>query len=202
MTDLPDHWNDRYRTIGADAVSWYEPAPRLSLAMLEFADVRDDRSVIDIGGGASSLAGRLVDRGTIDVTVLDISETALDVARAGMTEPDRVTWVTGDITEWEPTRTWDVWHDRAVFHFLTEPAQREHYRRSLGRGLSPSGTVCIATFAEDGPEQCSGLPVRRYRPEELLAELGNDLRPIASGRHLHTTPNGVVQPFSWVVASR
>ena len=202
MDARADHWNDRYRTVGAESVSWYEPTPRLSLAMLELAGVDATTSVLDIGGGASSLARRLVDRGIEDVTVLDVSAEALDIARSALADPDAVTWVTTDITEWEPTRTWNVWHDRAVFHFLTQPEQRAHYRDALARGLGPDGVVCMATFAEDGPLQCSGLDVARYSPDALLAELDTDLQPIATGRYLHTTPGGAVQPFSWVVASR
>lgn len=200
--DRPGHWDERYRTVGPEAVSWYESEPRLSLAMLELGGLAPHRSVIDIGGGASSLAGRLVDRGIDDVTVLDISTAALDLARASLDDPGAVAWITGDITEWTPTRTWDLWHDRAVFHFLIDPMQRDAYRARLDRALAPGGSVCVATFAEDGPEQCSGLDVVRYAPDALLRELGPALRPIASGRYLHTTPSGGVQPFSWVVASR
>jgi len=197
-----DHWDDRYRTVGPTHVSWYESEPRLSLAMLELGGLDHDRSVIDVGGGASSLSTRLVARGHRDVTVVDVSAEALRIARASIVDPDAVTFIEADIAEWSPTRTWDLWHDRAVFHFLTEGAQRKHYRAALRRGLAPGGSVCLATFAEDGPEQCSGLPVRRYRPEELLAELGDGLHAIAVGRDIHTTPNGTVQPFSWVVAQR
>ncbi len=202
MSARTDHWDDRYRTVGPTHVSWYEPAPKLSLAMLELAGLAPDRSVVDIGGGASSLAGRLLERGTRDVTVVDISSEALGSARAALDDPALVHWIEADLTEWTPERTWDLWHDRAVFHFLTEDSQRSHYRESLHHGLATGGAVCLATFAEDGPDQCSGLPVRRYRPDQLLLELGDDLQELASGRHLHTTPSGAVQPFSWVVARR
>ena len=207
-----DHWNGRYRDIGAESVSWYEPTPHLSLAMLQLAGLDPcgpgpaaggpPRSLIDVGGGASSLARTLVDRGTADVTVLDLSTEALSIAQSAMTDPSVVDWIADDITTWEPRRAWDVWHDRAVFHFLTDPERRKAYRARLDRALAPGGTVCIATFAEDGPEQCSGLDVVRYAPEALLLELGPGLQPIASGRYLHLTPSGGVQPFSWVVASR
>lgn len=197
-----DHWNDRYATVGADSVSWFEPVPHLSLAMLELAGVDTTMSVIDIGGGASSLSRSLVDRGSRDVTVLDLSENALGIARSAFTDPTLVEWITADITEWEPARTWDVWHDRAVFHFLTEAAQRDAYRARLDRALASGGAVCVATFAEDGPAQCSGLDVAHYSPSALRRELGDDLREIAGGRYLHTTPSGGVQPFSWIVATR
>ncbi|MBU3701472.1 MAG: class I SAM-dependent methyltransferase [Acidimicrobiia bacterium] len=197
-----DHWDDRYRTIGPTNVSWYESEPRLSLAMLELGGLDRHRSVIDLGGGASSLSARLVARGNHDVTVLDVSAEALRITRSSIDDPDAVTFIEADVTEWSPTRTWDLWHDRAVFHFLTGEDQRDNYRAALRRGLAPGGVVCLATFAADGPESCSGLPVRRYRPEELLAELGTAMDEIASGRYLHTTPSGGVQPFSWVVARR
>lgn len=196
------HWDDRYRTIGAGAVSWYEPAPRLSLAMLELGGLDPSCSVLDLGGGASSLARTLLDRGVHDVSVLDISADAIDIARESMEHPALIDWIVADLTEWMPTRTWDLWHDRAVFHFLTEPTQRAHYRTALDQGLAPGGAVCLATFASDGPTQCSGLDVVRYSPEEVLAELDLDLHEVASGRYLHTTPSGSVQPFSWIVARR
>ncbi len=200
--DRRAHWDDRYRSVGAQSVSWYEPRPRLSLAMLELAGLEPGRSVLDVGGGASTLASELITRGIDDVTVLDLSQEALGIARASMTDPATVQWITADITEWSPTRAWDVWHDRAVFHFLTEGHQREAYRAALSRALSSTGLVAVATFAEDGPEQCSGLPVVRYSPDTLLAELDLGLHEMASGRAFHTTPSGGVQPFSWIVASR
>ena len=210
MTTAPDttsadrrqHWDGRHRAVAADAVSWYEPVPRLSLAMLELGGIDPSSSLIDIGGGVSSLARTVHDRGISDITVLDISAEALAIARSGMDHSAAVDWIVADITEWEPTRTWDLWHDRAVFHFLTEPAQREAYLERLDRALAPDGAVCIATFATDGPAQCSGLDVAHYTPEGLLAEIGLDLRAVAMGRYLHTTPNGAVQPFSWIVATR
>ena len=196
------HWNDRYSTIGAESVSWYEPHPRLSLAMLERSGIVPPASVLDVGGGASSFARALVGRGFDDVTVLDLSDDALAIARQGLERPDDVELIAGDVTAWTPSRAWDLWHDRAVFHFLTEPSQREAYRRALSTALAPGGAVAIATFAPDGPEQCSGLPVIRYSPDDLLIELGDGFHEVASGRAIHTTPNGSTQPFSWVVATR
>jgi SAM-dependent methyltransferase len=200
--DRRDHWNGRYATVGAESVSWYEPRPRLSLAMLELAGLDSHHSVLDVGGGASPLAGELVARGITDVSVLDLSDEALSIARRSIADPAVVEWITADITAWTPDRTWNLWHDRAGFHFLTEPSQREAYRSALHRALEPDGAICVATFADDGPEQCSGLPVVRYSPDALMAEVGDGLHEIASGRALHTTPSGGVQPFSWIVARR
>ena len=197
-----EHWDERYRTVGAGSVSWFEPRPSLSLAMIEFAGLDPTDSVIDVGGGASSLSAELVGRGFTDVTVLDVSDTALALARDGLDDPSTVEWITKDLLDWQPHRTWDLWHDRAVFHFLTERSQRDLYVDRLQTALAPGGTVCIATFAVDGPPQCSGLDVMRWSPDELLAELGTGFAEIAQGRHLHVTPNGGVQPFSWIVARR
>lgn len=202
MTNLARraHWDERYRTVGAGSVSWFESRPSLSLAMIEFAGLEPGDSVIDVGGGASSLSAELIGRGVNDVTVLDVSDEALTVARDHFDDPSVVKWITQDLLDWQPQRSWDLWHDRAVFHFLTESSQRRLYRDRLQMALAPSGTVCMATFAVDGPPQCSGLDVVRWSPDDLLAELGNDFAEIAQGRHLHVTPSGGVQPFSWIVA--
>ena len=132
--------------------------------------------------------------------MLDVSDAALTVARDRLDDPSMVEWLTHDLLDWQPHRTWDLWHDRAVFHFLTERSQRDVYRTHLRSALAPGGTVCIATFATDGPQQCSGLDVMRWSPDELLAELGSGFTEVAQGRHAHVTPSGGVQPFSWVVA--
>ena len=193
------HWDDRYRTVDADQVSWFEAEPTLSLELLDLAGVTAAASVIDVGGGASRLAGALVARGHADVTVLDLSTEALARARAGLSHPDTVHWVVADLLTWSPTFRYDVWHDRAVFHFLVDPRDRAAYRAVMRRALAPGGTIVVATFAEDGPTMCSGLPVRRYSADELLDELGPGLTPAATGRHDHMTPAGSVQHFAWVV---
>lgn len=192
------HWDDRYRTVGADRVSWFEPAPDQSLALLKMVDARPSSSVIDIGGGASLLAGCLVEQGYQDVSVLDISQEALDVAKARLSRPDAVSWIKADLLEWVPGRRWQVWHDRAVFHFLTEERDRDSYRSLLRRALEPGGSAIIATFGEAGPTSCSGLPVARYGPEHLIAEIGPGFTPIGSGGFDHVTPTGQTQKFTWV----
>ena len=209
MTDVPstpadrqEHWDDRYTTIGEAAVSWHEPEPTMSLEVLDAAGVTPDASVIDVGGGASRLVDALVARGFGDVTVLDVSAAALDEARRRVGEATPVTWLHQDLLHWVPERTWTVWHDRAVFHFLTEPTDREAYRQLLRRAVAPGGVVVVATFAQDGPEWCSGLPVRRYAATELARELGADLEVLASGSTVHRTPAGGVQPFTWVALRR
>jgi hypothetical protein len=196
------HWDERYRGADASSVSWYEPEPRLSLAMFDLSGTDLTESVIDIGGGASSFAESLVDRGLTDITVLDVSEVALSIARGRMGHPESVHWLTADVTTWSPGRTWDFWHDRAVFHFLTEPEQRASYRALIQRSIPSGGAIAVATFADDGPEQCSGLPVERYSVERLFSEIGDGFTEIASGRFVHTTPSGAVQPLTWIVARK
>lgn len=141
----------------------------------------------------------LVDRGHADVTVLDISADALDEARGGLRHPGAVHWIVADLLSWVPQRRWGVWHDRAVFHFSVDPADRATQRAFLHQAVEPGGAVIVATFAEDGPTTCSGLPVRRYSADELLDELGPGLTPLATGRHDHVAPAGAVQHFTWVV---
>lgn len=170
--------------------------------MFELAGTDINGSVIDIGGGASLFAKALVERGLTDITVLDLSEVALSIARDHLGDPESVHWLTADVTSWSPGRTWDFWHDRAVFHFLTEPEQRASYRALVQRSIPSGGAIAVATFAENGPEQCSGLPVERYSVERLFSELGDGFTEIASGRFVHTTPSGAVQPLSWIVARK
>ena len=200
--DRGSHWDDRYRTIGGEAVSWYEAEPRLSLDLLELVGAGPERSVIDVGGGASFLTQALQRRGFGDLAVLDVSSEALDAARTRVDRPEGVTWVHADVLTWSPTRRWAVWHDRAVFHFLTEPDERAAYRDQLRRAVEPGGSVIIATFAEGGPPTCSGLQVRRYRPDQLVTELGTGFTELGQGTMDHLTPKGTIQPFTWVAARR
>ena len=201
-TERQEFWEQRYRTADPTEVSWYEPTPTLSLQMLGAAGVTPANSLVDVGGGASALAETLWQRGHRDLTVVDASPTAMAIARDRWPGGDEVTWVATDLLEWQPDRQWDVWHDRAVFHFLTGDDQRAAYGALLRRALVPGGVVAIAGFAEDGPTMCSGLEVRRHSPAELLAALGAGVAEVASGRFDHVTPSGATQAFSWVVARR
>lgn len=206
-TEREEFWEQRYRTADVSTVSWYEPTPDLSLRMLDAAGVTAADSVVDVGGGASALAETLWRRGFRDLTVVDASPSAMAVARNRWPAGGEVAWVATDLVAWQPERQWHVWHDRAVFHFLTDEHERAIYRALLRRAVVPGGVVAVAGFAEDGPTTCSGLDVRRHTPAQLLAALGGadgggDLEEVASGRHLHTTPTGATQAFSWVVARR
>jgi SAM-dependent methyltransferase len=192
-----EHWDERYRSIGPQSVSWFEPEPTVSLELLGALGVTAAQSVIDVGGGASSLVDHLVQRGHRDVTVLDLSAVALDLARQRLGDPPTVTWIEADLRTWRPARRWDVWHDRAVLHFLVDDDSRASYCALLREALQPGGAFVIGTFADDGPTQCSGLPVRRQSVADLATLLG-DVEVVVQRRHVHRTPTGAEQPFSWV----
>ena len=195
------HWETVYRGNETAALSWYQAEPVMSLQMLDLLGVTPGSGVIDIGGGASLLVDRLLARGFGDLAVLDISDAALQAARLRVGDDARVAWIVGDILSWEPTRRYDLWHDRAVFHFLSGQ-EVEEYREVMRRGLAPGGSVVMATFAPDGPEWCSGLPVTRYGPEQLGMALGSGFQIVEQRREVHTTPAGAVQPFTWIAARR
>lgn len=194
------HWDAAYRGRGLHQLSWYQTEATRSLELIRGLGTAPAAAVVDIGGGASGLAGSLVDRGFTDVTVLDVSAVALAAARARLADGPPVTWVHGDVLTWQPARPYGLWHDRAVFHFLTAAADRGRYLRTLAAALEPGAGVVLGTFAEDGPEYCSGLPVSRYSPDGLVDILGPGVEPVATGRELHTTPSGSVQPFTWLAA--
>lgn len=198
-----DHWTTVYRTKDVSSVSWYQQEPSPSLRALDRLGVDRSAALIDVGGGASSLVDALLKQGWSDLTVLDIAESALDVARARLgPEAIRVSWEAADITTWTPSRGYGVWHDRAVFHFLTEPEQRTAYRTALEEGLAPDGVLIIATFALDGPERCSGLMVQRYDAASLALEMGDDFELIDSWSEQHVTPASNTQSFNWCAFRR
>ena len=171
----------------------------MSLRMLGSAGVSAADAVIDVGGGASSLAQALLDRGFRDITVLDVSVTGMQYARRHLgPRAEQVRWVTADVLTWQPGRRYRAWHDRAVFHFLTTARQRRNYMHTLSAATDPGAVAVFGCFAPDGPEQCSGLPVARYSPAQLADELGGAWRLISQDREEHSTPAGLIQPFTWV----
>lgn len=197
------HWDRVYRTNAEQTVSWYQPTPATSLGVLDRFQVPSSAALIDVGGGTSGLVDALVERGWTDLTVLDIAAPALDLAQARLgPAAGRVQWLVADITRGRPGRSYDVWHDRSVFHFLTDVGQRAGYRQALEAGVAPGDLVIIATFAPDGPARCSGLPVQRYDAAALSRELGPGFRLVDSWREDHVTPNGDRQAFSWCVFDR
>jgi SAM-dependent methyltransferase len=203
MTSRHDHWQTVYSTKSDTAVSWFQERPESSLALITAGGLPLDARIIDVGGGASRLVDALLDAGHSALTVLDIAPAALNAARARLgTRAEAVLWVAADITAWTPAAPFDVWHDRAVFHFLTDAADRAAYRAALAAGVKRGGRVIIGTFAPDGPEKCSGLPVVRYSPETLAAELGDDFALVDIRREDHATPSGAVQHFQFSVFAR
>jgi SAM-dependent methyltransferase len=202
-TDRRTHWNTAYDRTPPDRLSWHQDAPGVSLDLIRIAGVTAASSVIDIGGGTSRLAGALLAMGLQDVTVLDLSQVALDAARERLGQAgDSMTWIAADITAWTPDRPYDLWHDRAVFHFLVEAPDRAAYLDSLARAVRPGGHALIATFAPDGPETCSGLPVARYSPADLAACLGPRFDLVTHRRELHRTPAGKRQAFQYSLFRR
>jgi len=203
-TDLRRHWDAMYETRGVAGVSWYEPEAATSLALIGWLSLPPSTPVIDIGGGASTLVDVLTRRGFCDLTVVDISERALQAARERLGHnAQSVQWVCANLLAgWRPTRRYGLWHDRAVFHFFVDDAGKDRYRQLLGSALADDGVAIVATFAADGPDHCSGLPVARYGPDELVAALGNDLVMLESRREEHMTPAGILQPFTWVAMRR
>jgi SAM-dependent methyltransferase len=196
MSGSAEHWDRVYATRKPTEVSWYQVAPTVSLELIEGALVPGDAAVIDVGAGASNLVDALLDRGFSDLTLLDVSSAALETAKARLgPRAAAVKMLVADVTKLVPPRRYGLWHDRAVFHFLTEPEERAAYARVLGEALAPGGVAVIATFALDGPEKCSGLPVRRYSAETLAEELGGVLELVESRREMHATPAGAVQSF-------
>lgn len=192
------HWQQVYETRAADTFSWHQAEAAPSLAIIDACGATPAQSLIDVGGGASVLVDDLLTRGWTDVTVLDVARSALELAqqRLGSRAAD-VVWVEADITDWQPQRRFDIWHDRAVFHFLTEPDDRAAYLAVLQSAVPPGGLVVMATFALDGPERCSGLAVRRYDASGLSHELGAGFELLSSQRQLHRTPAGSEQMFTW-----
>lgn len=192
------HWENVYTTKGENEVSWFQEDPEPSLALIDLARLTTESAIVDIGGGASRLVDSLVARGFVNVTVLDLSESALGAAKARLGDRAKnVKWVVADVTTWEPPQTYHLWHDRAAFHFLTDDAARSAYVDRLKRALKPSGHVIIGTFALSGPERCSGLPVIRYDAASLAATLGPEFELIDTRPHQHVTPWGATQQFQF-----
>jgi 2-polyprenyl-3-methyl-5-hydroxy-6-metoxy-1,4-benzoquinol methylase len=192
------HWERVYTTKGEREVSWFQENPVPSLELIGLAGLFTDASIIDIGGGASRLVDALTKRKIGKITVLDLSAVALDAARERLGEKGAdVKWVVADVTTWEPSQTYDLWHDRAALHFLTDASDRSAYVGNLKKAVRPGGHVIIGTFALDGPERCSGLPIMRYDAGVLGAILGIEFDLMDSRRHDHTTPWGAVQRFQF-----
>lgn len=193
-----EHWENIYRKDTDAELSWHQNEPWASFELMHKAGLTTTSSVIDIGGGTSRIVDGLLALGLGDVSVLDLSEHALMAAQRRLgADSSKVNWIVADVTRWQPARVFDIWHDRAVFHFLVDPVERDAYIHRLADSLSPKGHAIIATFALDGPEKCSGLAVARYSPESLSETLGDGFSLVAHNRYVHHTPWGSPQPFQY-----
>ncbi len=193
--DTRAHWEQIYEQNRPDDVSWFEPSPRSSLELIDEAAIDRDAAMIDVGGGASRLAGELLARGYTDITVADISGEALALARAELgARAERIAWVGADIRTHVFGRSFGLWHDRAAFHFMVDPEDRDAYLSRLRTALAPGGQLIVATFGPEAPPRCSGLPVHRYSAEDLAALLP-DFELASSRYELHHTPRGKEQQF-------
>lgn len=192
-----DHWENVYSTKPTDGVGWFQPRAEQSLRLIAETGVALSASIIDVGGGASTLVDDLLQAGYTKLSVLDLSAAALAASRRRLGAPgDAVQWIEADITTAAlPPHAYDVWHDRAVFHFLTSPHARQAYVDAVLRAVKPGGHVIVATFAEDGPSECSGLPVVRYSPDGLHAEFGAPFTLLRHEKEAHRTPFGTLQQF-------
>lgn len=201
--DRKQHWENVYQTKNSTEVSWYEPNPTQSLELIIQVVGASRGRVLDVGGGQSFLVERLLDAGFGHVAVVDISQTAIEATKARLGErASHVEWIAADITHRDSLGEFDVWHDRAVFHFITDPEDRRHYVELLRRSLPIGGHFVVETFAQGGPEKCSGLPICQYNANTMQAELGPSFEPVKCGEHLHTTPTGKHQQFFFGVFKR
>jgi 2-polyprenyl-3-methyl-5-hydroxy-6-metoxy-1,4-benzoquinol methylase len=195
--DKKAHWEQVYGSKAPDAVSWYAPHLETSLKLIHQAEVNKNAAIIDIGGGESTLVDDLITEGYQNISVLDISQKAIDVSKERIgNSANKVDWHCSDITQATlPQNYFDVWHDRAVFHFLTEEAQRVKYVQQVKRSVKHGGCVIMSTFGPEGPEQCSGLDVVRYDTENLHEQFGKSFKLIGSFKEIHKTPMGTTQQF-------
>lgn len=201
--DRKHHWSNIYQTKAPVDVSWYQAEPEPSRHALDRFGGKPSSAFIDVGGGASNLVDALLNREWRDLTVLDIAASALAAAKGRLgIDADKVHWEVADITVWHPSRQYDIWHDRAVFHFLTTPEQRDGYRRALHEGVIRGGLVIMATFGLEGPDRCSGLAVQRYDAQGLSDEMGDAFTLLDAWREEHVTPLGPKQSFNWCAFRR
>jgi trans-aconitate methyltransferase len=197
------HWDEVYTSKDENEVSWFQESPAPSLEIIALTSAKPTSAVIDIGGGSSRLVDALLDMNFQAVTVLDLSEFALNIAKTRLGHrAHKVTWLVADVTKWEPSAVYDIWHDRAALHFLTEEADRAAYVRNLTRALQPGGYAVIATFSPDGPDHCSGLAVRRYDAKSLGRLLGAGFELAETRNYAHQTPWGSRQAFQFSLFRR
>ena len=194
--DRKAHWENIYQTKQLNEVSWYQPLPETSLQFIEESKLPYSAKIIDVGGGDSYLVDHLLEKGYQDITVLDISEAAIERAKQRLGESaSRVTWIVADASQFEPTTQYDFWHDRAAFHFLTDEAEIAHYIQTAHHAINPNGVLLIGTFSEEGPKKCSGIEIKQYSEQSLLASLSHLFNKIKCVTIDHHTPFDTVQNF-------
>jgi 2-polyprenyl-3-methyl-5-hydroxy-6-metoxy-1,4-benzoquinol methylase len=201
---MKTHWENIYDTKQLHEVSWFQPKPTTSLALIEMLDLNSEAKIIDIGGGDSLLVDNLLQHGFNDLSVLDISGKALLRAqgRIGEDNSAKVKWIEADISTFVPDRVYDIWHDRAVFHFLTDPESVAHYVAISSAHIKKGGYLIVATFSEDGPYKCSGLPIQQYNEESLPAVFAENFETERVFKEIHHTPSGKDQSFVFAVMRR
>jgi SAM-dependent methyltransferase len=201
---MKTHWENIYDTKQLQEVSWYQPTPTTSLALIEMLNLSSEARIIDIGGGDSLLVDNLLQHGFMDLSVLDISGKALLRAqgRIGEDNSTKVKWIEADISNYLPNEIYDLWHDRAVFHFLTEKEAIDHYVKISSENIKQGGYLIIATFAEDGPIKCSGLPIQQYSEQSLPAVFAENFELTRVFKEIHLTPSGNEQSFVFAVMKR
>ncbi len=203
MIDRKAHWQSIYQQKSPLDVSWYQKEPTLSLALIHRTGVRKDEAIIDVGGGASALVDYLHNEGFTNLSVLDISENALAGARKRLGDSGQyIEWIEVDITEFSPPDQFSLWHDRAVFHFLTDSSDRRKYADILKQALRPGGHLIIAAFAIGGPKKCSGLEIVQYNSSKLMSELGEGFELIEETEEIHVTPSNQEQKFMYFRCTR
>jgi len=201
--DRKAHWQKIYEEMDASEVSWFQAEPSISLELINNCDLNPSDSIIDVGGGAAVLIDCLMHRGYSRLAVLDISVAALEASKRRLgIEANRIEWITSDITAFRPPEQFALWHDRAVFHYLTDSNDRKNYVAVLRQALRPGGHLIIASFAIGGPEKCSGLPVVQYDSRKLLAELGPAFRLVEERAESHVTPAQRMQKFVYFRLTR
>lgn len=195
--DNKQHWEQVYANKASNAVSWFQERADGSMRLIHLTNIGKDATIIDVGGGASTLIDNLLSENYSNLTVLDLSAKALDKSKQRVgNRADSVTWLEGDVTQLLlPVHHYDLWHDRAAFHFLTDPIDRKAYVQQVMKSVRPGGHVIVSTFADDGPDKCSGLPTMRYSPNSLHAEFGDAFKLLISEKEIHHTPFGTEQKF-------
>ncbi|MGL5509239.1 MAG: methyltransferase domain-containing protein [Microcoleaceae cyanobacterium] len=196
MSERKVHWENVYQTKSPMQVSWYQQQPTLSLELINHTNISKDQPIIDVGGGASVLVDYLYQQGFTNLAVLDIAGEAIALSQKRLGKiAENIQWYESDVTKFQPDRQFSLWHDRAVFHFLTDPKDRQNYRQLLAQALIPNGHLIIATFAIGGPAKCSGLDIIQYDAEKLRIELGDHFQLIEAKSEIHLTPTDKEQEF-------